>query len=102
VSGRTRHSLVNRAAWLPYLKIVDCVVPLVTGAAAAHSVVQVHPEVKPPTGAADQDRFAAGKALTKEDRKRTLDSLADVYKENGVEKVSKGVDRHGEEIFGYP
>lgn len=47
-------------------------------------------------------RFEIGKSLTPDERKKTIASLADVYRENNLPKVSKGQDRRGEEIWGYP
>ena len=47
-------------------------------------------------------RFEAGKALSSEERKEVLRGVTDVYVENGVQKVEKGVDSRGETIYGYP
>lgn len=52
-----------------------------------------------PKAEAKPIRFEAGKKLTKENRKEVLASINDVYE--GIEKVSKGLDNRGEEIWGY-
>lgn len=49
----------------------------------------------------EAERFAIGKSLTKEQRKAVLATLVDVYKAKGAEKVSKGLDRDGNDIIGY-
>jgi len=52
-------------------------------------------------GVVPPERFAVGKSLTKEQRKAVLATLVDVYKAKGAEKVSKGLDRDGNDIIGY-
>ena len=47
-------------------------------------------------------RFEVGKTLTKEAKKEVLRGAKDVYAENGVQKVEKGIDARGEAIIGYP
>lgn len=47
------------------------------------------------------DRFAAGKALTKEQRRAVLKTLVDVYKAKGAPREMKGTDRNGNERYGY-
>ena len=47
------------------------------------------------------ERFEAGRALTKEQRKTVLDSLVDVYRKNKAPKEFKGVDQNGNERYGY-
>jgi hypothetical protein len=53
--------------------------------------------------AAEQDvkRFDLGKQLTPEERKRTLETLSDVYKENNLPKEMR-TDARGEEYYVYP
>jgi 2'-5' RNA ligase len=51
---------------------------------------------------AKSSRFEAGNALTVEEKKKVLETVTDVYKENNLQKESKGDDARGEEIFGYP
>ncbi len=46
-------------------------------------------------------RFEEGKKLSKEQKTEVLKSIGDSYKDLGAPKVSKGVDREGEEIVGY-
>jgi hypothetical protein len=48
-----------------------------------------------------QERFEAGKSLTKEQRKAVLATLTDVYKVKGADREMKGVDRNGNERSGY-
>jgi hypothetical protein len=50
----------------------------------------------------DVKRFAVGKSLSKEERKKVLGSLKDVYREAGLKKEYKGIDSRGEEMYGYP
>lgn len=52
-------------------------------------------------GAAQPERFEAGKILTKEQRKTVLASLVDVYKQKGADRELKGVDKNGNERYGY-
>ncbi|MBD9406299.1 PLxRFG domain-containing protein [Acidovorax sp. ACV02] len=46
-------------------------------------------------------RFGAGKALTKDERKAVLNSLVDVYKAKGAPRELKGIGRDGNERTGY-
>jgi len=48
-----------------------------------------------------QERFEAGKALTKEQRKAVLNTLTDVYKVKGADREMKGIDQNGNERYGY-
>jgi hypothetical protein len=47
------------------------------------------------------ERFAAGRALTSEQRKQVLSSLVDVYKAKGAPRELKGMGRDGNERSGY-
>lgn len=48
-------------------------------------------------------RFQKGKALSKEDRAKTLKSVVDVYKASNLQKSEiKGYDSGGDPIYGYP
>jgi hypothetical protein len=47
-------------------------------------------------------RFEAGKKLTPEERREVLATTRDAYKEFRIPKVQKGIDKRGEEIYGYP
>lgn len=47
------------------------------------------------------DRFEAGRALTKEQRKQVLGTLVDVYKAKGAPREMKGQSRDGNERYGY-
>lgn len=48
------------------------------------------------------ERFEAGRALSKEERKKVLATLVDVYKRARLDKEMVGVDRNGNEIWRYP
>jgi len=54
-----------------------------------------------PAPAPEAERYAAGRALTKEQRKQVLDSLVDVYKAKGAPREMKGIGRDGNERYGY-
>ena len=58
--------------------------------------------VRGQTLGATAERFEAGKALTKEQRKQVLGTLVDVYKANHLQKEVVGVGRDGNEIWRYP
>ena len=61
-------------------------------------LVYVEPEVateQPP------ERFAVGRSLNKDERKRVLSTLADVYRKKGHQKETR-VDARGEEYSAYP
>jgi len=48
-------------------------------------------------------RFEAGKRLTSAEREEVLANVADVYKENGLNRDEiKGYDHNGDPIYGYP
>lgn len=47
------------------------------------------------------ERYEAGRALTKEQRKQVLASLVDVYKAKGADREQKGIGRDGNERYGY-
>uniref|UniRef100_UPI003D0C51C7 LPD23 domain-containing protein n=1 Tax=Ramlibacter sp. TaxID=1917967 RepID=UPI003D0C51C7 len=58
----------------------------------------------PGRGAAEgvaQERFEAGRALSKEQRKAVLKTLTDVYKSKGAPREQKGIGRDGNERYGY-
>ena len=59
------------------------------------------PEPQQPAPEPEPERFAAGKALTKEQRKQVLATLTDVYKTKRAERELKGVGRDGNERYGY-
>jgi hypothetical protein len=52
-------------------------------------------------GSALTDRFAAGKALTKDQRKQVLGTLVDVYKVKDAPREQKGIGPSGNERYGY-
>jgi hypothetical protein len=47
-------------------------------------------------------RFDIGRSLTKEEKRKTLDTLVDQYKINGLQKEFMGEDGRGREIWRYP
>ena len=49
----------------------------------------------------DQERFAAGNALTKDQRQKVLGTLTDVYKTKNAPREQKGIGRDGNERYGY-
>ena len=46
-----------------------------------------------------RERFDVGRSLSKEQRKTVMKSLRDVYKDNQVQKVEKGLDRRGDDLL---
>lgn len=69
---------------------------------AQGSVFDQPAEAAAPSTAAEQtERFEAGKALTKEQRRQVIGTLVDVYKAKGAPREMKGQGRDGNERYGY-
>lgn len=49
-----------------------------------------------------EGKFMLSKDLSREEKLKLLAQRGDAYVDNGVDKIFKGLDRNGEEIYGFP